>query len=154
MTLASDGEALLGAWFECQRHFGSVLSGNEEERALPIFEDAHCWLDAYFAGKVPAWTPKLQFKGTAFREAVWKALLEIPYGETLSYGELAMRVAGGRNFARAVGMAVGWNPLSVIVPCHRVLGAGGSLTGYAGGVERKRWLLELEQSVSSKLTPN
>lgn len=125
--------------------------------AVSALERAWAWLNAYFAGQAPRWTPPLHFEGTEFQHAVWVALLEIPYGETVTYGELARRVAERCGFSgsgaasaasrpspRAVGVAVGRNPISIIVPCHRVVGADGSLTGYAGGVERKRTLLELE----------
>lgn len=126
--------------------------------AVGVLERAWAWLNAYFAGQAPRWTPPLHIEGTEFQHAIWVALLEIPYGETVTYGELAHRVARRRGFTeaglegdaaktpspRAAGAAVGRNPISIIVPCHRVVGADGSLTGYAGGVERKRALLELE----------
>lgn len=152
LTLAGEDGSLTGLWFAGQRHFGSTLLGGEVEGELPVFGEVRRWLDAYFAGRVPAWTPQLELRGTEFRKAVWRALLEIPYGETLTYGELARRVAGARGgdgakLARAVGGAVGRNPLTLIVPCHRVVGAVGSLTGYAGGLDRKRWLLGLERLV-------
>lgn len=152
VTLAGEGKALLGLWFEGQKHFASTLAGGEQEGELPIFGEARRWLDAYFGGHVPAWTPQLELRGTEFRKAVWRALLKIPYGQALSYGELAREVFGanGGRFARAVGAAVGRNPVTLIVPCHRVVGAGGSLTGYAGGVERKRWLLDLERRVAGE----
>lgn len=124
--------------------------------ALSVFERTWAWLNAYFAGQVPRWTPPLHLEGTDFQHAVWVALLSIPYGETVTYGELARMVAerlgragvedGAGVAPRAVGNAVGRNPISIVVPCHRVVGADGSLTGYAGGLERKRYLLELESS--------
>lgn len=148
ITLASDGEALTGLWFDGQRHFASTLGGEYEEKPLPVFEQATRWLDAYFAGRVPDLTPPLHLIGTPFQKAVWELLLTIPCGETRSYGELAAKLTGERGIprvsARAVGAAVGRNPISLIIPCHRVLGADGRLTGYAGGLERKRALLTLE----------
>ena len=143
ITAASDGEALTGLWFDGQKYFAAGL-GEHEERELPIFSEVDRWLDAYFSGRDPGFTPQLRPRGTAFRRAVWDLLLTIPFGGTVTYGQLAARLPGGTS-ARAVGGAVGHNPISLIVPCHRVVGADGSLTGYAGGVERKRRLLEMEQ---------
>ena len=149
ITMASDGTALTGLWFDGQRHFGAGLSPDPEECSLPVFGEAVRWLDVYFGGGIPDFTPPLSLSGTPFQTAVWSALLTIPYGETVSYGELASMLkpflpgAG----ARAVGGAVGRNPVSLIVPCHRVAGAGGAITGYAGGVGRKLRLLELEKGV-------
>ena len=142
LTLASDGEALTGLWFDDQAHFGAGLSDVREERPLPVFDEARRWLALYFDGRQPDFTPLLCPRGTAFQRAVWDALLDIPYGQTTTYGELARRLDGAS--ARAVGGAVGRNPVSIIIPCHRVLGADGRLTGYAGGLERKRYLLRLE----------
>ncbi|MCR4601323.1 MAG: methylated-DNA--[protein]-cysteine S-methyltransferase [Clostridia bacterium] len=124
-------------------------SGAEyEERQLPVFELAADWLDVYFAGKRPCFTPPLLMRGTRFRREVWEILLSIPYGNTVTYGEIADGISkqrgGGRVSAQAVGGAVAHNPISLIVPCHRVIGADGSLTGYAGGLDRKARLLELE----------
>ena len=150
ITLASDGEALTGLWFDGQRHFAATLGGEHEGKPLPVFEQATRWLDAYFAGRVPDFAPPLRLIGTPFQKAVWELLLTIPYGETRSYGELAAMLAEARGLrrasARAVGAAVGRNPISLIIPCHRVLGSDGRLTGYAGGLERKRALLELERA--------
>ena len=142
LTLASDGEALTGMWFVDQAHFGARLSDVREERPLPVFDEVRRWLALYFDGRQPDFTPPLCPRGTAFQRAVWDALLDIPYGQTTTYGELARRLGGSS--ARAVGGAVGRNPVSIIVPCHRVRGAEGRLTGYAGGLERKRYLLRLE----------
>lgn len=148
MTLASDGEALTGLWFDGQKYFGSTLSPEHKERALPVFEDAAHWLDIYFSGKRPEFAPRLCLRGSAFRIAVWEILLSIPYGQTVTYGEIAERLARQsglpRMSAQAVGGAVGHNPISIIVPCHRVIGTDGRLTGYAGGLERKARLLEIE----------
>lgn len=144
VTLASDGERLTGLWFDGQRHFGSTLSPDAQERELPIFAQTGQWLRLYFQGRDPAFTPPLRLCGTPFQIRVWTALQSIPYGTTLSYGALAQRLGLPKTAARAVGSAVGRNPVSLIVPCHRVLGADGSLTGYAGGTERKQSLLTLE----------
>ena len=151
VTLASDGDALTGLWFDGQRHFGRGLEEGAGESDLPVFDETVRWLDAYFRGERPGFLPRLHMIATPFQSAVWRALLRIPYGETASYGEIARAVSaewGGRVSARAVGGAVGRNPISLIVPCHRVVGADGSLTGYAGGVERKARLLALERGSS------
>lgn len=149
ITLASDGEALTGLWFDGQKHFGEGLSAVREEKRLPIFDETGQWLDTYFDGRAPEFTPKLRPFSTPFRRRVWEILLTIPYGRTLEYGDIASLLARetGRPkmSARAVGGAVGHNPIAIIVPCHRVLGANGRLTGYAGGIERKAWLLERER---------
>ena len=147
ITLASDGEALTGLWFEGQRHFAASLDPAHEEKALPVFEQTERWLALYFSGREPGFTPPLRPRGTGFRRAVWELLVQIPYGRTASYSQLAAALetcTGKRVSARAVGGAVGRNPISLVIPCHRVLGADGALTGYAGGLERKRLLLELE----------
>ena len=148
ITLASNGEALTGLWFDGQKHFGAGLSGRAAEQALPIFEETERWLRIYFEGHEPDFTPDLRPAGSPFQQEVWELLRQIPYGETVSYGALAARIAQRRGLARfsaqAVGGAVGRNPISILIPCHRVLGADGSLTGYAGGVEKKAALLRLE----------
>ena len=144
ITLASDGEALTGLWFEGQKYYAATLEKTHAEKALPVFTQAERWLDLYFAGERPDFMPPLRLKGTAFRRAVWELLLAVPYGQTVSYGELARRLGLPKASARAVGGALGHNPVSLIVPCHRVVGADGSLSGYAGGVDRKRRLLTLE----------
>ena len=146
ITLASDGQALTGLWFDGQAHFGATLTGAAQTRDLPVFAEAARWLALYFSGVQPDFTPPLRLRGTPFQRAVWEALRAIPYGQTLSYGALAARLGSS---ARAVGGAVGRNPIALIVPCHRVVGADGSLTGYAGGLERKEWLLALEQHKAS-----
>lgn len=148
--MRSDGQVLTGLWFEGsrdQRKHGMVC----EERELPIFEETVRWLDVFFSGRQPDFTPEYRIDGlTEFRRDVMECMLEIPWGETVTYGEIAVRLAKKRSLARmsaqAVGGAVGWNPICLIIPCHRVVGADGSLTGYGGGLENKKALLELEKS--------
>ena len=151
ITIASDGNALTGLWFDSQKYFGSMLSSEYEERPLPVFDQTDSWLDLYFSGRDPGFTPPLCLRGTPFRKAVWEILLTIPFGHTVTYGEIAARLADRMGLpqmsARAVGGAVGHNPVSLIIPCHRVIGSDGSLTGYAGGPEKKLWLLEIERPV-------
>ncbi len=148
VTLASDGECLTGLWFEGQEYFALGLDAGHEERDLPVFRQAGEWLDLYFSGVVPAFAPPLRFTGTPFQNEVWEILATIPYGETRTYGDLAGELARRRGLdrmsSRAVGGAVGKNRISILVPCHRVVGANGDLTGYAGGIRRKRALLRLE----------
>lgn len=148
ITLASNGEALTGLWFDGQKYFGDTLPEVYKPKNLPVFEETARWLDIYFSGKNPGFMPPLSFHATPFRQTVWEILLSIPYGKTMTYGEIADKIARQKGLekmsAQAVGGAVGHNPISIIVPCHRVVGAGGSLTGYAGGVEKKQRLLELE----------
>ena len=152
MTMASDGKALIGLWFNGQKYFARTL-GEHIEKDLPIFEDTRRWLDAYFSGQQPSFTPALAPEGSAFRKRVWQSLLRIPYGQTVTYGDIAREIAHERGAeqmsAQAVGGAVGHNPISLIIPCHRVVGSDGSLTGYAGGTDKKRALLLLEQSHKS-----
>ena len=152
IILASDGEALTGLWFAGQKYEGATLAPDHAEKDLPVFDEARRWLDVYFTGKDPGFTPPLKLKGTDFRKTAWEILLTIPYGKTTTYGEIAAQIAretGGSVSARAVGGAVGHNPISLIVPCHRVVGADGSLTGYAGGIDRKRTLLTMERNGSA-----
>lgn len=150
ITLASDGKNLVGLWFEKNRFFAEGLSEELEENAnLPIFDETSSWLNIYFSGKVPDFTPSLLVRGSNFRKRVCEILREIPYGKTLTYGEIANRIAKERGLskmsAQAVGGAVGHNPISIIIPCHRVVGVNGNLTGYGGGMWRKVKLLELEK---------
>lgn len=151
MTMCSDGEALTGLWFDFQKYFGSTLSENEEEKSLPVFDETMRWLDIYFQGKEPGFTPLMRPEGTEFRRAVWEILLTIPYGKTMTYGEISKMIAKQRGVAhmsaQAVGGAVGHNPISVIIPCHRVVGTNGNLTGYAGGIDKKAQLLNLENAM-------
>ena len=147
LLLVSDGRALCGLYFEGQRYRPAALEA-EERPGLAVFEKTRAWLRRYFAGERPESGVPLRLEGTAFQRAVWERLRAVPYGETISYGELAAELAKLRGrpcSARAVGGAVGRNPVSILVPCHRVVGADGSLTGYAGGTERKRALLEIER---------
>ena len=150
LTIASDGEALTGLWFDGQKHYADTLSPVHMEKDLTVFEETERWLALYFSGKEPDFTPPLCLRGTSFRRAVWEILLTIPYGQTMTYGEIAGIVAEKQGFsgmsAQAVGGAVGHNPVSLIIPCHRVIGASGRLTGYAGGLERKAALLLMENA--------
>ena len=150
ITLASDGEALIGLWFDNQKYFGDRLNEKHEEKLLPIFKETIKWLDIYFSGKIPDFTPPLLMKTTEFRKSVWKILLTIPYGQTMTYGEIAKIIAKQKGLSRmsaqAVGGAVGHNSISLIIPCHRVVGTNGSLTGYAGGIDKKYELLKLEKA--------
>lgn len=150
ITLASDGTSITGLWFADQAYYAACLSPEAEEKALPVFQEAKQWLARYFAGADPGQPPRLSLTGTPFRLRVWEILQTIPYGQTLTYGQISQILAreqgSPRTSARAVGGAVGHNPISLMVPCHRVVGAGGKLTGYAGGVERKEFLLRLEQN--------
>ena len=151
ITLASDGKALTGLWFDGQKYYADTLQKEYKEKLLPVFRKADRWLDIYFSGEVPDFTPRLHLRTTSsFRKAVWDILLTIPYGQTMTYGEIANLIAKQKGIARmsaqAVGGAVGHNPIALIVPCHRVVGTNGSLTGYAGGVERKEKLLAMEQN--------
>ena len=149
ILLAADEEGMTGVWFEAQKYFAAKLPPENEEGTMPVLGDACRWLDVYFSGREPDFTPKLHLIGSDFRQAVWALLLQIPYGQTVTYGQLAARLAAERGFVRmsaqAVGGAVGRNRISLIIPCHRVLGADGSLTGYAGGLDRKAKLLAWEQ---------
>ena len=151
ITMASDGAALTGLWFDGQKYYPEGLPAGDHactQAADRVFAQAAEWLDVFFSGREPDFTPPLHPEGSDFRKAVWRILLSIPRGQTLTYGEIAERIAGERGLprmsAQAVGGAVGHNPISIIIPCHRVIGSDGSLTGYAGGLERKRRLLELE----------
>lgn len=164
ITLACDEEGLTGLWFDGQKYFGGgILKGGakkeqgaeeKEGKRSPVLEQTVKWLDLYFSGRKPDFTPPLHLTGSEFRHAVWEMLLGIPYGQTTTYKELAGRIAEQRGLktmsAQAVGGAVGHNPISIIVPCHRVLGTDGSLTGYAGGIDKKISLLTLEKAVFTR----
>jgi len=148
ITMGSDGKALTGLWFDGQKYFADGLAADCTEKMLPVFEQTGQWLDIYFSGKAPDFMPLLSLKTTDFRRIVWKIMLAIPYGKTMTYGEIANRLANQmglrRMSAQAVGGAVAHNAISLIIPCHRVVGANGSLTGYAGGIDKKIRLLEME----------
>jgi len=146
IMLAGEGDSLTGLWFQGQKYFCRTLGREHAPGEPPVFEAVRRWLDAYFSGKEPPSPPPLRPEGTAFQKEVWALLTAIPYGTTTTYGGLARRLseAGRPASPRAVGSAVGRNPISILIPCHRVVGADGSLTGYAGGVDKKTALLTLE----------
>ena len=148
ITEASDGNHLIGLWFDNQKNYADSLDSCFEEKELSVFEQTDKWLDIYFSGKEPNFTPPLYMKTSIFRKTVWEIMLTIPYGKTMTYGEIAAKIVKQKDIknmsAQAVGGAVGHNPISLIIPCHRVIGAKGSLTGYAGGIEKKMKLLEME----------
>lgn len=143
MKLCSDGRYLTAVVFTGQKHeakhFGMAAPGS-----CPVLEDAKSWLSQYFAGEIPDFLPPMKPAGTPFQLRVWKALLQIPYGKTVTYGELAKKL--NCRSAQAVGGAVGRNPISIFIPCHRVIGTNKTLTGYAGGIEKKKALLMTEQT--------
>lgn len=150
LTLAGNEKNMVGLWMEGQKYFGDTLPENPVEKDnVPVLLAAKEWLDRYFAGKRPVISElPLAPIGGEFRQGVWSILCEIPYGEVITYGELAkkmaIRISKQKMSAQAVGGAVGHNPISIIIPCHRVVGTGGSLTGYSGGVSKKLKLLEFE----------
>ncbi len=156
ILLASDGEKLTGLWFLGQKYFADNLEKENIEKNLPIFQHTKKWLDIYFSGKLPNFTPPLAFENVSpFRKQVLEILLTIPFGKTSTYGQIAKQIekkSGKKVSAQAVGGAVGHNPISLIIPCHRVLGSNSNLTGYAGGVDKKIELLKLEKIDISKLT--
>lgn len=156
MYMKSDGRYLTGLWFDGsgdeKKHCGDF-----EEKDLPVFDETKRWLDIYFSGKNPDFTPEYRVEGTTpFREAVTDIMKKIPFGETVTYNDIAVKIAGQRGIrkmsAQAVGGAVGWNPICIIIPCHRVIGTNGSLTGYGGGIQNKYRLLELEGNDMKKFT--
>ena len=150
ILLAADEIGLTGVWFDGQKYFARGLPEERAERNTPVLSAARHWLDVYFTGREPDFMPPLNPVGSGFQRAVWELLLQIPYGQTTTYGALAQKLAQQQGLAhmsaQAVGGAVGRNKISILIPCHRVVGTGGSLTGYAGGVDRKAGLLELEHS--------
>lgn len=159
LTVASDGTSVTGLWFKGQKYYAGTLGSDAEEKDLPIFESVGEWLDCYFSGKEPGLMPPLSPKGSPFRQSVWNILCKIPYGKVMTYGDIAKLIAGqtGKEgmSAQAVGGAVGHNPISIIIPCHRVVGTDGSLTGYAAGIDTKIRLLSLEGADMDKLhTPS
>lgn len=150
LTLVSEGESLTGLWFDRQKYFDRMHPAYYEEKELPVFAQADRWLALYFSGREPDFLPPLAPEGTPFRKAVWEILLTIPYGKTMSYKEIAGIMAKQRGVpkmaAQAVGGAVGHNPISLMIPCHRVVGADGSLTGFGGGLAVKEKLLRMEKA--------
>ena len=142
ILLAADQTGLTSLWFVGQKYFPSFSDGDFFENETPVLTEAKHWLSLYFSGKEPDFLPPLHPQGSSFRQAVWNVLLTIPRGQTMTYGEIARRL--NVRSAQAVGGAVGHNPISILIPCHRVVGSDGSLTGYAGGLARKEWLLHLE----------
>jgi methylated-DNA-[protein]-cysteine S-methyltransferase len=155
LTVSSDGQNICGLWIEGQKYFERTLEKDVVEQNLPIFEKVQQWLDIYFSGKEPNFMPPLMPKGSPFQKSVWDNLCKIPYRKTTTYGELAnqfeLENKGKRTSPRAIGSAVGHNPISILIPCHRVIGKNGSLTGYAGGIDAKATLLKLEGWIK---TPN
>ena len=150
ILLAADETGLIGLWFMGQKYFARTLPKTCRTGDSPILDSASKWLSIYFSGNIPSFTPPLHLIGTEFQTVVWNHLLSIPYGTTVTYSAIGKRIAaghGGTRFsAQAVGGAVGHNPISIIIPCHRVVAANGSLTGYAGGILRKVKLLTLEKA--------
>lgn len=151
LTAASDGSCITGLWMEDQRYWGKSMPADAADGTnLPVMRQLQIWLEEYFLGIAPSFSVPCRAVGTAFQQAVWEQLGRIPYGETVTYGQIAKKIekeSGNRVSAQAVGNAVGRNPISILVPCHRVIGANGELTGYAGGNHRKRFLLELERAL-------
>lgn len=143
MRLCSDGTYLTAVTFAGQKYQDKHIPAEAIHGTHSVLEQTKLWLTQYFEGRIPAFLPPMNPDGAVFQKQVWELLLQIPYGETITYGELAKKL--GCKSAQAVGGAVGRNPISILIPCHRVLGAGGSLTGYAGGVEKKAMLLQIEK---------
>lgn len=150
ITIACDEKAIIGLWFDGQKYFGNILPDEIETKEHPLLKEANRWLDIYFSGQEPDFLPPLRYGSTKFRKMVCDIMLTIPYGKTMTYGEIASIIARNldipRMSAQAVGGAVGHNPISLMIPCHRVVGANGNLTGYAGGIDFKARLLELENA--------
>ena len=143
LLLRTDGEALTGLWFEGSRDLSGIVETHNRSDLPSVIQETCCWLDIYFSGRQPDFTPTYRMEGlTPFRKAVLEAVCDIPFGQTTTYGEIAKRLK--TNSAQAVGGAVGWNPISIVVPCHRVMGANGKLVGYGGGMNNKITLLRLE----------
>ncbi|MBD5441930.1 MAG: methylated-DNA--[protein]-cysteine S-methyltransferase [Treponema sp.] len=148
MLLAADETSIVGAWFKDGKHYARCLDKENEQKETPIIKEGKYWLDSYFQGKNPGFEPPIRLLGTPFQVEVWNLLHKIPYGETTTYKEIARCIAERRGLkkmsARAVGTAIGKNNISLIVPCHRVVGANNSLAGYAGGIDKKIYFLKLE----------
>ena len=145
LLMAADDIGLTGLWFENQ------LDPEHQEKELPVFNQTKQWLDLYFSGQTPDFTPPIHMTGTPFQTAVWNILEQIPYGQTTTYGDIAAQIAKQKGIAhmsaQAVGQAVGRNKISIIIPCHRVIGKNGTLTGYAGGLDKKTALLSIEKII-------
>ncbi len=150
ILLGGDEIGLTGLWFDGEKYFADSLDPEHEEKDLPLFERVKQWLDIYFSGREPDFMPPVHMIGSPFQLAVWEILRQIPYGSVITYGEIARMIAKQKGLprmsAQAVGGAVGHNEISIIVPCHRVVGGNGSLTGYAGGIDKKARLLGLEKA--------
>ena len=155
ILLAADEVGLTGLWFDGEKYFANNLPARHTVGETPTLAETKRWLDIYFTGREPGFLPPLHPIGSAFRQSVWELLLRIPYGQTTTYGEIAQELAAKRGLARisaqAVGGAVGHNEISILIPCHRVVGMSGSLTGYASGISKKATLLELERADMSAL---
>lgn len=155
ILLSADDVGLTGVWFEGQKYYArTIVKEDFAEVKVPVLSLAKKWLDLYFSGYEPDVVLPLHPKGTNFQKEVWNILCTIPYGQVMTYGEIAEQIAKQRGLSRmsaqAVGGAVGHNPISIIIPCHRVVGSDGSLTGYAGGIERKLKLLDLERKKAER----
>lgn len=154
ILLAADEFGLTGLWFDGEKYFADNLPAEHTEAKTPVLAETVRWLDIYFRGKEPDFMPPLHPIGSPFRQEVWKILLRIPYGKTVTYGDISKQIAEKmgreRMSAQAVGGAVGHNEISIIIPCHRVVGTSGSLTGYAGGIDKKIKLLEMERADMSR----
>lgn len=150
ILLSGTETRLTGLWFAGQKYYAATLPKEHCEKDLAIFDQTRKWLDIYFSGKKPDFTPPLSMETPPFRKAVWEILLTIPYGQTMTYGEISKKIATQKGLnsmsAQAVGNAVGHNPISLVIPCHRVVGASGNPTGYAGGIDKKIYLLALEKA--------
>jgi methylated-DNA-[protein]-cysteine S-methyltransferase len=149
LRLVSNGRSLLGLYMMSEKHLLAPQSDEVEDESVAPFSETKQQLTAYFSGTLTEFNLPLQMQGTVFQQRVWEVLKTIPYGTTMSYGELAQQI-GQPKASRAVGLANGRNPLSIVVPCHRVIGANGTLTGYGGGLERKQWLLNHERFLRMK----
>lgn len=150
ILLAADDAGLTGLWFQGQKYYAQGLDTEHEEKAAPVLELAKEWLTVYFSGREPGFYPPIHMTGTPFQLTVWKILQKIPYGKTITYGEISKEIAAQKGLShmspQATGGAVGHNKISIIIPCHRVVGAKGNLTGYAGGTDKQAQLLSLEKN--------
>jgi methylated-DNA-[protein]-cysteine S-methyltransferase len=156
MTAAALNGKLIGLWFVGQKHYPATAQSWVPQPDYPVLVNLRAWIEGYFAGKGEGFDLPLEPQGTPFQKAVWKILLQVPPGKTITYGDIARQLAVERGVpsmsAQAVGGAIGRNPISILIPCHRVIGADGSLTGYAGGVGKKQALLQLEGAIEGELS--